>query len=186
MLDKKKFYINGEWVDPKNPNNFEVINPSTEEVCAVINLGSSDDTNSAVKAARNAFETWKETSKEERLLLLEKLLKIYKARWDDMTDAITTELGCPKDWCSANQTSSGAGHIEDFIKRLKDFNFEPGFDNGSVNHIVYEPIGVCGLITPWNWPINQIALKVIPAFATGCTMILKPSEIAPLLSLIHI
>ena len=180
MLDKKKFYINGEWVDPKNPNNFEVINPSTEEVGAVINLGSSDDTNSAVKAARNAFETWKETSKEERLLLLEKLLKIYKARWDDMTDAITTELGCPKDWCSANQTSSGAGHIEDFIKRLKDFNFEPGFDNGSVNHIVYEPIGVCGLITPWNWPINQIALKVIPAFATGCTMILKPSEIAPL------
>ena len=180
MLDKKKFYINGEWVDPKNPNNFEVINPSTEEVCAVINLGSSDDTNSAVKAARNAFETWKETSKEEKLLLLEKLLKIYKARWDDMTDAITTELGCPKDWCSANQTSSGAGHIEDFIKRLKDFNFEPGFDNGSVNHIVYEPIGVCGLITPWNWPINQIALKVIPAFATGCTMILKPSEIAPL------
>ena len=180
MLHKKKFYINGEWVDPKNPNNFEVINPSTEEVCAVINLGSSDDTNSAVKAARNAFETWKETSKEERLLLLEKLLKIYKARWDDMTDAITTELGCPKDWCSANQTSSGAGHIEDFIKRLKDFNFEPGFDNGSVNLIVYEPIGVCGLITPWNWPINQIALKVIPAFATGCTMILKPSEIAPL------
>ena len=180
MLDKKKFYINGEWVDPKSPNNFEVINPSTEEVCAVINLGSSDDTNSAVKAAKNAFETWKETSKEERLLLLEKLLKIYKARWDDMTDAITTELGCPKDWCSANQTSSGAGHIEDFIKRLKDFNFEPGFDNGSVNHIVYEPIGVCGLITPWNWPINQIALKVIPAFATGCTMILKPSEIAPL------
>ena len=180
MLDKKKFYINGEWVDPKNPNNFEVINPSNEEVCAVINLGSSDDTNSAVKAARNAFEIWKETSKEERLLLLEKLLKIYKSRWDDMTDAITTELGCPKDWCSANQTSSGAGHIEDFIKRLKDFNFEPGFDNGSVNHIVYEPIGVCGLITPWNWPINQIALKVIPAFATGCTMILKPSEIAPL------
>ena len=180
MLDKKKFYINGEWVNPKNPNNFEVINPSTEEVCAVINLGSSDDTNSAVKAAKKAFETWKETSKEERLKLLEKLLTIYKARWDDMTDAITTELGCPKDWCSANQTSSGAGHIEDFIKRLKDFNFEPGFDKGSVNHIVYEPIGVCGLITPWNWPINQIALKVIPAFATGCTMILKPSEIAPL------
>ena len=184
MLDKKKFYINGEWVNPKNPNNFEVINPSTEEVCAVINLGSSDDTNSAVKAAKKAFETWKETSKEERLKLLEKLLTIYKSRWDDMTDAITTELGCPKDWCSANQTSSGAGHIEDFIKRLKDFNFEPGFDKGSVNHIVNEPIGVCGLITPWNWPINQIALKVIPAFATGCTMILKPSEIAPLSALL--
>ena len=86
----------------------------------------------------------------------------------------------PKDWCSANQTASGAGHIEDFIKRLKEFNFEPGFDKGSVNHIVYEPIGVCGLITPWNWPINQIALKVVPALATGCTMVLKPSEIAPL------
>ena len=180
MLDKKKFYINGKWVDPIKPNNFEVINPSTEETCAIINLGSSEDTNSAVSAARKAFDTWKDTSKDERVKLLEKLLEIYKSKWDDMTNAISTELGCPKDWCSANQTSSGAGHIEDFIKRLKNFNFEPGFDNGSVNHIVYEPIGVCGLITPWNWPINQIALKVIPAFATGCTMILKPSEIAPL------
>jgi aldehyde dehydrogenase (NAD+) len=163
-----------------NKNECEVINPSSEEVCAIISLGSSDDTNAAVKAAKAAFETWKESSKEERLNLLEKLLKIYNSRWDDMTDAITTELGCPKDWCSANQTSSGAGHIEDFIKRLNDFEFEPGFDKGSANHIVYEPIGVCGLITPWNWPINQIALKVIPAFATGCTMVLKPSEIAPL------
>ena len=180
MLDKKKFYINGKWVDPIKPNNFEVINPSTEETCAIINLGSSEDTNSAVSAARKAFHTWKDTSKDERVKLLEKLLEIYKSKWNDMTNAISTELGCPKDWCSANQTSSGAGHIEDFIKRLKNFNFEPGFDNGSVNHIVYEPIGVCGLITPWNWPINQIALKVIPAFATGCTMILKPSEIAPL------
>ncbi len=180
MLDKKKFYINGKWVEPVNKNECEVINPSTEEVCAIISLGSSDDTNAAVKAAKSAFETWKETSKEERLNLLEKLLKIYNSRWDDMTDAITTELGCPKDWCSANQTSSGAGHIEDFIKRLKEFEFEPGFDKGSTNHILYEPIGVCGLITPWNWPINQIALKVIPAFATGCTMVLKPSEIAPL------
>ena len=180
MLDKKKFYINGKWVDPIKPNNFEVINPSNEEVCAIITLGGTADTNSAVEAAKKAFVTWKETSKEERIKLLEKLLEIYKAKWDDMTDAISTELGCPKDWCSANQTSSGAGHIEDFIKRLKEFNFEPGFDKGSQNHIVYEPIGVCGLITPWNWPINQIALKVIPAFATGCTMVLKPSEIAPL------
>ena len=180
MLDKKKFYINGKWVDPIKPKDFQVINPSTEEVCAIISLGSPEDTNAAVKSARNSFETWKEVSKNERIKLLEKLLEIYNARWDQMTDAISTELGCPKDWCSANQTASGAGHIEDFIKRLKDFNFEPGFDKGSVNHIVYEPIGVCGLITPWNWPINQIALKVIPALATGCTMILKPSEIAPL------
>ena len=166
MLDKKKFYINGKWVDPIKPKDFQVINPSTEEVCAIISLGSPEDTNAAVKSARNSFETWKEVSKNERIKLLEKLLEIYKARWDQMTDAISTELGCPKDWCSANQTASGAGHIEDFIKRLKGFNFEPGFDKGSVNHIVYEPIGVCGLITPWNWPINQIALKVIPALAT--------------------
>ena len=180
MLDKTKFYINGEWVNPSKKNDFDVINPSNEEVCAKITLGSSEDTNKAIQSAKKAFETWKETSKQERVALLEKLLKIYNERYDEMTDAITTELGCPRDWCSANQTSSGASHIEDFIKRLKEFNFEPGFDKGSKNQILYEPIGVCGLITPWNWPINQIALKVVPALATGCTMILKPSEIAPL------
>ena len=180
MLDKTKFYINGEWVNPSKKNDFDVINPSNEEVCAKITLGSSEDTDKAIQSAKKAFETWKETSKQERVALLEKLLKIYNERYDEMTDAITTELGCPKDWCSANQTSSGASHIEDFIKRLKEFNFEPGFDKGSKNQILYEPIGVCGLITPWNWPINQIALKVVPALATGCTMILKPSEIAPL------
>ena len=149
-------------------------------VCAKITLGSSEDTDKAIQSAKKAFETRKETSKQERVALLEKLLKIYNERYDEMTDAITTELGCPRDWCSANQTSSGASHIEDFIKRLKEFNFEPGFDKGSKNQILYEPIGVCGLITPWNWPINQIALKVVPALAAGCTMILKPSEIAPL------
>ena len=180
MLDKTKFYINGEWVNPSKKNDFDVINPSNEEVCAKITLGSSEDTDKAIQSAKKAFETWKETSKQERVALLEKLLKIYNERYDEMTDAITTELGCPRDWCSANQTSSGASHIEDFIKRLKEFNFEPGFDKGSKNQILYEPIGVCGLITPWNWPINQIALKVVPALATGCTMILKPSEIAPL------
>ena len=180
MLDKTKFYINGEWVNPSKKNDFDVINPSNEEVCAKITLGSSEDTDKAIQSAKKAFETWKETTKQERVGLLEKLLKIYNERYDEMTDAITTELGCPRDWCSANQTSSGASHIEDFIKRLKEFNFEPGFDKGSKNQILYEPIGVCGLITPWNWPINQIALKVVPALATGCTMILKPSEIAPL------
>ena len=180
MLDKTKFYINGEWVNPSKKNDFDIINPSNEEVCAKITLGNSEDTDKAIQSAKKAFETWKETSKQERVAFLEKLLKIYNERYDEMTDAITTELGCPKDWCSANQTSSGASHIEDFIKRLKEFNFEPGFDKGSKNQILYEPIGVCGLITPWNWPINQIALKVVPALATGCTMILKPSEIAPL------
>ncbi len=180
MLDKRKFYINGEWVLPSKANDFKVINPSNEEPYVTISLGGNEDTNNAVKVAKKAFQTWKETSKEERIDLLEKLFKIYSSRSDEMTTAISTELGAPLDWASSTQTASGAWHIEDFIKRLKNFKFGLNFDEESDNYISYEPIGVCGLITPWNWPINQIALKVIPAFATGCTMILKPSEIAPL------
>ena len=180
MKDKRNFYINGEWVSPHEANDFTVIDPSNEKPYVTISLGSAKDTNSAVKAAKDAFKTWKETSKEERLVLLEKLLKIYNKRSDEMTLAISTELGAPLDWASSTQMASGAWHIEDFIKRLKEFKFESNFDNESDSYIAYEPIGVCGLITPWNWPINQIALKVIPALATGCTMILKPSEIAPL------
>ncbi|WP_440676539.1 aldehyde dehydrogenase family protein [Candidatus Pelagibacter sp. HIMB1593] len=180
MLDKRKFYIDGEWVDPIKKNDFDVINPCNEDPCAVISLGSTEDTNRAVKAAKTAFETWKETSKEERIKLLEKLLTIYKKRFNEMAEAISLEMGAPMDWSTDVQTASGRNHLEDFILRLKNFNFEEHFDEKSNNHICYEPIGVCGLITPWNWPINQIALKVAPAFATGCTMILKPSEIAPL------
>ena len=180
MIDKKKFYINGEWVDPSIPNDHKVIDPSNEEPYVTISLGGTEDTNKAVSAAKNSFNTWKNSSKEERLSLLEKLLKIYISRSEEMTKAISIELGAPMDWASSAQMSSGQSHIEDFIKRLKEFEFESKFEDGSNNHIVYEPIGVCGLITPWNWPINQIALKVIPAFVTGCTMILKPSEMAPL------
>ena len=180
MLDKRKFYIDGEWVDPVKKNDFDVINPCNEDPCAVISLGSTEDTNRAVKAAKTAFETWKETSKEERIKLLEKLLTIYKKRFNEMAEAISLEMGAPMDWSTDVQTASGRDHLEDFILRLKNFNFEEHFDEKSNNHICYEPIGVCGLITPWNWPINQIALKVAPAFATGCTMILKPSEIAPI------
>ncbi len=180
MLDKRKFYIDGEWVDPIKRNDFDVINPCNEDPCAVISLGSTEDTNKAVKAAKTAFETWKETSKEERIILLEKLLTIYKKRFNEMAEAISLEMGAPMDWSNDVQTASGRDHLEDFILRLKNFNFEEHFDEKSNNHICYEPIGVCGLITPWNWPINQIALKVAPAFATGCTMILKPSEIAPI------
>jgi len=180
MLDKRKFYIDGEWVDPIKRNDFDVINPCNEDPCAIISLGSTEDTNRAVKAAKIAFETWKETSKEERIKLLEKLLTIYKKRFNEMAEAISLEMGAPMDWSTDVQTASGRDHLEDFILRLKNFNFEEHFDEKSNNHICYEPIGVCGLITPWNWPINQIALKVAPAFATGCTMILKPSEIAPL------
>ncbi len=180
MLDKRKFYINGKWVDPSKKNDFEVINPSDEEPFAVISLGSKDDVDLAVLAAKNAFEAWKDTKKDERIRLLENLLSIYKKRFNEMTEAISNEMGAPIDWSSSVQNSSGQAHLEDFIVRLKEFNFDEQFDDKSNNHICYEPIGVCGLITPWNWPINQIALKVIPALATGCTMILKPSEIAPL------
>ncbi len=180
MLDKKNFYINGKWVSPSKPNDFEVINPSTEETCAIISLGSKEDTNAAVDAAKKAFESWKDSSKEERIKLLEKLLSIYKKRYSEMVDAISTEMGAPMDWATDVQTATGQSHLEDFILRLKEFKFDHQFDPKSNNHICYEPIGVCGLITPWNWPINQIALKVVPAFATGCTMIHKPSEIAPL------
>tara|TARA_Y100000590_G_scaffold137523_1_gene157475 strand:+ start:5770 stop:7200 length:1431 start_codon:yes stop_codon:yes gene_type:complete len=180
MLDKRKFYIDGKWVAPSKPNDFEVINPSYEEPCAIISLGGEEDVNLAVKAAQKSFSTWRETSKEERVSLIQKLYEIYKSRWDEMSKSISTEMGAPIDWANSAQTSSGASHIKDFIKRLKEFKFESEFDEGSNNYIAYEPIGVCGLITPWNWPINQITLKVIPALATGCTMILKPSEIAPL------
>jgi aldehyde dehydrogenase (NAD+) len=180
MLNKRDFYINGKWSKPSKKNDFEVINPSNEEPFATISLGYEEDTNAAVKAAKNAFVKWKEVSKEEKIELLEKLLKIYKKRFNEMSNAISMEMGAPIDWSSSAQTTSGQSHLEDFILRLKDFNFEEHFDSKSNNHINYEPIGVCGLITPWNWPINQIALKVIPALATGCTMILKPSEIAPI------
>ena len=180
MLDKRKFYINGKWVSPSKPNDLEVINPSNEDPYAVISLGSKEDIDKAVNAAKTAFESWKKTSKEERLKLLEKLLEVYKKRFNEMAKAISDEMGAPMDWATEVQTGSGQAHLEDFILRLKEFNFDEHFDSKSNNHICYEPIGVCGLITPWNWPINQIALKVVPALATGCTMILKPSEIAPI------
>ena len=180
MLDKRNFYINGKWVKPKKSNDFNVINPSDEDSFAVISLGSKEDLDAAVESAKKAFVTWKETSKKERVLLLEKLLSIYKKRFNEMTDAISKEMGAPIDWASSVQNMSGQSHLEDFILRLKDYKFEDHFDDKSNNYISREPIGICGLITPWNWPINQIALKVIPAFATGCTMILKPSEIAPI------
>ena len=180
MLDKRKFYINGKWVSPSKPNDLEVINPSNEDPYAVISLGSKEDIDKAVKTAKTAFESWKKTSKEERLKLLEKLLEVYKKRFNEMAKAISDEMGAPMDWATEVQTGSGQAHLEDFILRLKEFNFDEHFDSKSNNHICYEPIGVCGLITPWNWPINQIALKVVPALATGCSMILKPSEIAPI------
>ena len=180
MIDKRKFYINGEWVAPTISNDLEVINPSNEEVCAVISLGDSADTNAAVVAAKNAFISWGKTSKEERIVLLKKLYEIYKSKWNEMSEAISMEMGAPIDWSTEQQSATGSNHIKTFIKTLNNFEFEKTYNNESDNHIAYEPIGVCALITPWNWPINQITLKVMPALAAGCTMILKPSEIAPL------
>ncbi len=185
MLDKKKFYINGKWVDPKKKNDFNVINPSTEESCAVISLGSAEDINTAVNAAKKAFESWAFTSKEERIKLLESLYSLYKKRWAEMAEAISLEMGAPIDFSTQLQAGTGASHIKSYIKVLKDYKFEKILgDHAPNNKILYEPKGVCALITPWNWPMNQVCLKVIPALATGCTMVLKPSEIAPLSSML--
>ena len=180
MIDKKNFYINGKWVKPVKANDYNVVNPSNEEVFAVISLGSKDDTDSAVKSAKRAFDQWKETLVDERINFLEKLLKVYKKRFNEIAEAMSMEMGSPIDYATMVHAASGQTHLEDFILRLKNFKFGEDFNSKSNNYIAREPIGVCGLITPWNWPINQIALKVIPAFATGCTMILKPSEIAPI------
>ena len=185
MIEKKNFYINGSWVAPKNSKEIEVINPATEKSCAVISLGGKEDINDAVLAAKDAFKTWGFTSKEERLSLLEVFYALYKKRWNDITDAIIKEMGAPKDFASKLQTGTGASHTKSFIRYLKEFEFEkPLGDHAKNQRIIYEPKGVCALITPWNWPINQVTLKVIPALASGCTMILKPSELAPLSAMI--
>jgi len=185
MLDRKNFYINGKWVAPKNQKDIEVINPSTEKSCTVISLGGKDDVNAAVTAAKNAFESWAFTPKDIRVELLEKLYVVYKKRWAEIAEAITLEMGAPKDFSSQLQTGTGASHIKSFTKYLKEFNFEKVLGDHAKNQkILYEPKGVCALITPWNWPMNQVCLKVIPALAAGCTMILKPSELAPLSAMI--
>ena len=185
MLDKKDFYINGKWVAPKNLKEIEVINPSTEKSCAVISLGGKDDVNAAVTAAKNAFESWAFTPKNKRVELLEMLYVVYKKRWAEIADAITLEMGAPKDFSSQLQTGTGASHIKSFTRYLKKFNFEKVLgDHAKDQKILYEPKGVCALITPWNWPMNQVCLKVIPALAAGCTMVLKPSELAPLSAMI--
>ena len=183
MLDYRKFYINGQWIDPSEKNDLEVINPSDETACAVISLGSQADTDAAVSAARAALPMWSSSTKEERIALLERLYEIYQRRMDEMAELISIEMGAPIDFSKAAQAPSGTNAIEDFLNQLKKFEFEVQLDD-SDNQLIYEPKGVCALITPWNWPISQVALKVIPAIAAGCTMVLKPSEIAPLDSML--
>ncbi len=183
MLDKRKFYINGQWVDPSIKNDFDVINPSNETACAVISLGSQADTDTAVAAARTALPAWSISTKADRIALLERLYDIYERRMDDMAEAISMEMGAPIDFSKASQATSGTSAIKEFTRQLKKFEFEEPLE-GSDDQLLYEPKGVCALITPWNWPISQVALKVIPAIAAGCTMVLKPSELAPLDSMI--
>ena len=185
MLNKKKFYINGKWVKPDSEEEIKVINPANEDVCTLITLGNKKDVDTAVSAAKEAFKLWGYSSKEERIDYLEKLYTLYKQRWDDFTNSIVLEMGAPKEFASKLQVGAGAAHIKSFIKYLKEFNFDKPLNDHLTNQrIIYEPKGVCALITPWNWPMNQVCLKVIPALASGCTMVLKPSEIAPLSSMI--
>ena len=185
MLNKKNFYINGQWVSPIDSRNYKVIDPSNEEPCAEISLGGKKDVDKAVSAAKKAFETWAFTKKEERLELLEKLYVIYKKRWAEMAKLISLEMGAPIKFSTEMQAATGAGHIKSFKQILKDFKFEKDLGEEKNNQkLLYEPKGVCALITPWNWPINQVNLKVIPALASACTVVLKPSEIAPLSSML--
>ena len=185
MENKKKFYIDGKWQDPHSKTEIKVINPATEENSAVITLGNKDDVDHAVSSAKKAYETWANSLKEERIKLLEKLYENYKKRWTDIAKAITLEMGAPKDFATKLQAGTGAAHIKSFIRHLKSFEFEkPLGDHAPNQRLIYEPKGVCALITPWNWPMNQVCLKVMPALASGCTMVLKPSELAPLSSMI--
>jgi aldehyde dehydrogenase (NAD+) len=183
MLDKRKFYINGEWVDPITPRDLEVINPATEKPIAVISMGTAADIDRAVAAAKTAFQSYSRTSLDDRIALLEKLLEIYTRRYNEMARTITLELGAPITMSTDQQAHVGVGHLEGFIEALKRIKLREELPNGDI--VLREPIGVCGLITPWNWPINQIALKVVPALATGSTCVLKPSEFTPLNALLY-
>ena len=176
MRDMLQFYIDGKWVDPIEPKTLDVINPANEEVCGRISIGSAADVDVAVAAAKRAFETFSQTSREERLDLLQAILDEYLKRFDDIAEAIMDEMGAPWEVATKAQAASGTQHIKAAIRALQSIEME---SNSRKTLIVKEPIGVCGLITPWNWPQNQIAVKVAPALAAGCTMVLKPSEIAP-------
>jgi hypothetical protein len=177
MYDFRKFFIDGAWVSPAGRRELDVINPATEQPVGKILLGTADDVDAAVKAARAAFETFAQTSREERVALLERIISAYKARLKDVAVAISDEMGAPMKLALNAQAASGLGHFMTTLNVLKDFEFEEQVGTTQVRR---EPVGVCGLITPWNWPINQISCKVAPALAAGCTVVLKPSEIAPL------
>ncbi len=177
MESREHFYIDGRWVQPEAGQSHQVINPATEEPVATIRLGDAADVDRAVAAARRAFAGFSETSREERLAWLDRIAEIYEARLEDMAQAITLEMGAPITLSRKAQASAGLGHFRRMRDVLAGFPLETTL---SGNLIRREPVGVCALITPWNWPMNQIACKVAPALAAGCTMVLKPSENAPL------
>ncbi|KJF19815.1 aldehyde dehydrogenase family protein [Rhodococcus sp. AD45-ID] len=176
MREYLKFYIGGQWVDPAESSTLEVVNPATEKVCGTVASGSPADVDRAVAAARDAFSSWSATSREERLTILRNILTEYQNRMGDLAAALTEEMGAPNALANGFQVNLGAGHLTTAIDALENFVFE---EQQGDSLIVKEPIGVCGLITPWNWPISLIAVKVFPALATGCTMVLKPSEKSP-------
>ena len=177
MKDSRPFYIDGNWVSPVVAHDFQVINPATEEPIAIISLGSATDVDKAVAAAKKAFVSYSETSIEERLALLRRIMEVYKSKMEEMAATISLEMGAPLSLSRAAQAPAGLAHFLEIVKVLERFQFE---ELHGTTLMCKEPIGVCALITPWNWPMNQIACKVAPALAAGCTMVLKPSEIAPL------
>ena len=185
LADKRKFYIDGQWVDPVRPNDLEVIDPSTEEPVAVIALGGQADTDRAVAAAKAAFPAWAATPPAERLAHVERILAVYQRRQAEMGQAIEDEMGAPHDMAIEDQAGCGIGHIQAFVDAFRDFEFiRPLGPHAPNSMVAWEPIGVVGLITPWNWPMNQVTLKAIPAILAGNTVVLKPSEIAPLSSIL--
>jgi aldehyde dehydrogenase (NAD+) len=177
MKDCRQFYIDGKWVNPTQTHDLEVINPATEEPIATISLGSVSDLDRAVAAAKQAFESYSETTVHDRLALLTRIVEVYKSRMEEMAQTISQEMGAPISLSRAAQAPAGLAHLLEIVKVLGDFNFEEVHGSTLMRK---EPIGVCGLITPWNWPMNQIVCKVAPAIAAGCTIVLKPSELAPL------
>ena len=185
MLDKRTFYINGAWVAPATPRDHAVINPSTEEPCATISLGDAADTNAAVAAAKAAFTTWSVTPRATRRAFVEAILEQYEARVEEMAYAISLEMGAPIDMSRASQAPCLPWHLKNFLTAFDQVQWiRPLNDTTPNDRIVLEPIGVVGLITPWNWPMNQVTLKVIPALLAGCTCVLKPSEESPLSSVL--
>ena len=181
MIEKRQFYINGTWTDPKAGTDHHVIDPSTEEACAVISLGGQTDTDAAVAAAKAALPGWMATPVADRIAAVERLRDAYIARGEEMAQAISLEMGAPIDMSKTSQVGAGTWHMEGFLKAARDFDWiRPLGDHAPNDRIVHEAVGVVGMITPWNWPMNQVSLKVAAGLIAGCTMVLKPSEESPL------